>query len=156
VIQTASFVFEDKVLIRAMSLDEYIATKLTQSGITMKGLISTPWELVPYSFVVDWFVNVGDYINALIPSPLYNQLVSGLTTVRTSTVKASAVSTLPASSSLTIVRPVSGSLIATQEQHVRSQGLMAPSLVVKSDFRFSNITRASDACALLVQRLKGA
>lgn len=26
--------------------------------------LSTAWELVPFSFVVDWFVNVGDYINA--------------------------------------------------------------------------------------------
>lgn len=26
--------------------------------------LTTAWELVPYSFVVDWFINVGDYINA--------------------------------------------------------------------------------------------
>lgn len=26
--------------------------------------LSTAWELIPYSFVADWFVNVGDYITA--------------------------------------------------------------------------------------------
>lgn len=26
----------------------------------------TAWELIPYSFVVDWFINIGDYISAVI------------------------------------------------------------------------------------------
>lgn len=30
----------------------------------MNRILETAWELVPYSFVVDWFLNVGDYIAA--------------------------------------------------------------------------------------------
>lgn len=30
----------------------------------------TAWELIPYSFVIDWFVNVGDYIAAKTSMPL--------------------------------------------------------------------------------------
>lgn len=26
--------------------------------------ISTAWELIPYSFVIDWFINIGDYLDA--------------------------------------------------------------------------------------------
>lgn len=33
------------------------------SGIGSNPLV-TAWELIPYSFVIDWFVNVGDYIAA--------------------------------------------------------------------------------------------
>jgi len=38
-------------------------------GLSLNHLPSTLWELVPYSFVVDWFVNVGDWLNAIIPNP---------------------------------------------------------------------------------------
>jgi hypothetical protein len=30
--------------------------------------VSTAWEVIPYSFVVDWFVNVGSYLNAVASS----------------------------------------------------------------------------------------
>lgn len=37
-------------------------------------LFVTAWELVPLSFVVDWFINIGDAIGALIsPSPKWDQ-----------------------------------------------------------------------------------
>lgn len=37
------------------------------------------WELVPYSFVVDWFVNIGDWIEALTPKLGINILAEGYT-----------------------------------------------------------------------------
>lgn len=38
----------------------------TKARLSAAGLnpINTAWELVPYSFVFDWFVNMGDYLNA--------------------------------------------------------------------------------------------
>lgn len=39
------------------------------SGLDSRSLPSTAWELVPFSFVVDWFVNVGDWLQAVIPDP---------------------------------------------------------------------------------------
>jgi hypothetical protein len=41
------------------------------SGITINPFL-TAWELVPYSFVVDWFVNVGDWLIA--QTALYRDL----------------------------------------------------------------------------------
>jgi hypothetical protein len=35
--------------------------------------VSLAWELIPYSFVVDWFVDVGSYIRNLETGLLYNQ-----------------------------------------------------------------------------------
>lgn len=39
------------------------------AGLGMNPL-RTAWELIPYSFVVDWFVNVGDYITRRTSQPL--------------------------------------------------------------------------------------
>lgn len=36
--------------------------------------LSTAWELVPYSFVVDWFVNVGAWLDAIQPSLAHKTL----------------------------------------------------------------------------------
>lgn len=36
-------------------------------GFSLANVPSTIWELTPYSFVVDWFVNTGDFIRALTP-----------------------------------------------------------------------------------------
>lgn len=35
------------------------------STVTKSNILSTAWELVPLSFVVDWFVNIGDLLTAI-------------------------------------------------------------------------------------------
>lgn len=42
---------------------DYASSAATAVGITNPALVV--WELVPYSFVVDWFVPVGDFLNSL-------------------------------------------------------------------------------------------
>lgn len=38
-------------------------------GLTTRDIPATLWEIVPYSFVVDWFVGVGSWIQAITPVP---------------------------------------------------------------------------------------
>jgi hypothetical protein len=38
------------------------------------------WECIPYSFVVDWFVNVGDWIKAVTPNPAVSVINNWITT----------------------------------------------------------------------------
>lgn len=38
-------------------------------GFRARDVPATLWELVPYSFVVDWFVNVGEWLQAITPDP---------------------------------------------------------------------------------------
>lgn len=44
--------------------------KVQFSSLTSANFISTAYQLVPYSFVADWFINAGDYITAMT-SPSY-------------------------------------------------------------------------------------
>lgn len=52
------------------------------SNITIWGLDKIPetiWELTPFSFIIDWFVNVGDTIGALTPNAGVKQRASWVT-----------------------------------------------------------------------------
>lgn len=51
------------------------------AGFSSLNPVSFAWEVLPYSFVVDWFVNVGGYLRATESALLYNQaFVSGYKT----------------------------------------------------------------------------
>lgn len=136
----------DTVEMRAMSLDEYIVTLNSNIGFGYKELITVPWELVPYSFVADWFANVGDYLGALVPLPGFKQLGSCLVTSRKLENVFSAVSTT--NSSYDVLRPVSGECSATYETKTRT-ALGKAGLVVKNDFRLDDMVRIADALSLL-------
>lgn len=145
----------DECSFRAMSLDEYVASVASNIGFETKDLITLPWELIPYSFVADWFVNIGDYLNALAPAPGYQQLGSCLVTVREVKVEytVQGFQALPVGSpSFNITRGASGKCSSIKTTRTRSI-LGRPGLVVKSDFRFDSAIRMSDALSLLAQRL---
>jgi hypothetical protein len=47
------------------------------AGYTSLNPVSIAWELVPYSFVADWFVDVGGYLRNMESSLLYNSDFTG-------------------------------------------------------------------------------
>lgn len=142
----------ESLVIRAMSLDEYMASVGSNVGFTAKGLITLPWELLPYSFVADWFLNIGDLLGALTPTLGYKQLGSCIVTTNhrqdTDTIGLNT-----AVSGYSVVTPLSGSCTRDWTVTERVTGLSSPGLVIRNDFRLSNITRAADSLALLAQKL---
>jgi hypothetical protein len=54
---------------RAVSVDQFMVTQLNNLGLSLKDLILVPWELVRYSHVVDWFLNAGDLLGAMVQDP---------------------------------------------------------------------------------------
>lgn len=55
---------EGSVTVRGSIFQSFSSDEISRlSGLGFNPLV-TAWELIPYSFVIDWFVNVGDYIAA--------------------------------------------------------------------------------------------
>lgn len=143
---------------RAMSLDEYNVTVAQNYGFSAKGLITLPWELLTLSFVADWFLNIGAYLGAMVPSPHVDQLGSCIVLQR----RASLSNTLTGVATPVGVAEVfsapTGQKVGTVIETTRIPGLRSPSVVVRSRFGLDpsleqDETRVADGVALLGQRL---
>jgi len=62
-------------------------------GVSMSQIPSTAWEVVPFSFVADWFVNLDDFIGAITPKAGINVLSSWTSVNDTKTTSALGVTT---------------------------------------------------------------
>lgn len=70
-----------KATARAGVLYEHEMSLQDRYGYSLEQLTSTAWELVPYSFVVDWLVNVNDWIAAITPKVGVKVLAEWTTTI---------------------------------------------------------------------------
>jgi hypothetical protein len=144
---------EDNVQVRAGSLDEMDVSMLFNIGFSPKSLITLPWELIPYSFVIDWFANVGDFIGSLVPDFGIKQLGT-YTTVqryRTMTLTQGPCSAAPGWIFDTVP---SGEYTTTVQTKIRSVRPLRRRLVIKENFKLRNRERALDALSLLLQRIR--
>lgn len=140
----------DYCKVRFTSIDEYVATVASNIGFTAKGLITVPWELVPYSFVADWFLNVGDYLNALAPAPGYKTLGSCVVVER-------GTYTRYQNTGITVTGYTTDTIDASVchgNTYVKTRSKVGtPGIVIRSDFKLDNLVRASDLLALVSQKL---
>lgn len=143
---------DETVTVRAMSLDEYVATVSSNIGFSTKGFLMLPWELTGYSFVLDWVVNVGDFLGALLPAPGVKQLGSCVVVKRENVLSITPGATL-AKSGFSLIRSMGGGINYSQTHVSRSVGLPSPNLVVKADFKLDNLNRCLDAVSLITQRI---
>lgn len=134
---------------------------LTTYGLRGRDIPATLWEVIPYSFVVDWFIGVGDWLQAITPSPGIRVLGNWTTTVDesinsfTDLVATLSVATAPAATYKCTVSPSkTTSVLVTR---VCGSGL--PTTPVPSVNLLSvtqSISGASLLCQQLVAGLRGA
>jgi len=140
------------VLVRAFCL--YTADLTYQSardfGVTELPLAA--WELVPFSFVIDWFVQIGDWLEAVTPKLGIQILAEGYTVTTTNSIHRTGVYT-PKPAHATLLRhAISGldlddRLVIDKRDRFRGLGLVLanpPPVNVKL-----NVKRAVDAVALI-------
>lgn len=137
--------------VRCMSIDEVAIDTWDQGGLSAKSLLTLPWELVPYSFVVDWLANVGDYIGALAQGFFPSSLGQCQTEKWLYSESRSTTSTW-------MDYPkygTPGTATAVFDAFIKQRytALSRPGIVVRSDFRFDSATRLADSIALIGQQI---
>lgn len=73
----------DTYEVRAGLLGQFEASVVETFGLRLSDIPSSVWELVPWSFVADWFFNLGDYIQALTVDSADGVKGQWITTIRT-------------------------------------------------------------------------
>lgn len=82
--QHTNYVYSDcpRTIVKTVSARAGVLCDVSITDITAFGLdlwIETAWELVPFSFIIDWFVSVGDWIAAHTPNAGVTQRASWVT-----------------------------------------------------------------------------
>lgn len=124
-------------------------------GISPESFVDAAWELVPYSFVVDWVVGVQPYLRGLIRSLSVPTLGSFTTVNETiSSIVTWTGSTLTDTTGLwSITKDVSGTSSIIKRTKVRTKGIPPPRL--KFELKIEDILdlRVLDSLALIVNAL---
>lgn len=159
-IETLTAYVLETVTIRSMSLDRCHVGGISHAlGLTGKNLLTLKWELIPFSFVVDWFINVGEFLGAYVPAIGYDNLGSCTVVHKRSVATLNlGVATLPSPLlqwGAILTQSGSGDQfdIITEEKErgtVSTTGVLA----MKADFKLSKLTRILDAVALIRQLFK--
>jgi hypothetical protein len=150
-VETFRFEVSRKTNVRAYSL-YYVAASGFQSvrdyGLT--DLSQAAWELMPYSFVADWFIPVGKWLEAISPKLGIITLAEGYTVESTTEVKRSVASHSAGTGSSKVTR--SGSIGRTDIWRTKTKNRMND-LSILADFPPVNVNinvkRAIDAVALV-------
>ena len=124
-------------------------------GLELQHVPSAIWELIPFSFVADWFFNIGDVVSAVTPDAGVSTLCSWTTVVIEETTKWQSTSVWAAGDGYPITRtPGSTSgervTLSTDRTPGGSVGLVTRAFQGK----WVDLIHLADAVALLRQLLK--
>jgi len=146
---------DTNITVRGWSTDQYERTLAGASGLSGKNLLTVPWELTKFSFVADWFVNIGSYLGSMVPSFGLTQVVSGFTVEIVQISQYDVISSsLIAPATFDVITPPSGGCTQSIRSKSRFVGLRAPTLMVQPNFKFDRLLRCLDALSLASQQVR--
>lgn len=109
----------DEVHIRAGVLWEDEITLGRALGLDAQSILSAGWDLFPWSFVADWFANIGKALSAIVPYLTQETLGSWLVEKRVTTETSECVNTTPVAGRV-ITRGSTARLVTTRETKQRT------------------------------------
>lgn len=127
-------------------------------GVNLRSIPSAGWELIPFSFVVDWLFNVQQFIAALSSFGLVDEKGGYLVTTRTKTASRATIGSTVARNptASTLERGCSGTRTIIERVKTRITGCPGAGLSPKIDFSLFNWRdrRVIDAFSLVMQKLR--
>jgi len=146
----------DTLYVRTGLVMEEAISLSTSLGVDAGSMLALPWELVPLSFVADWFLNVGSFLESLAPALTKDPLASWVVTKRVQTRSWNVTGTTALNASLwSVVRSVVETRFAEKITTSRRPGIPFPTLRLKPQSLgkvFSDL-RGVDAFALAAQQM---
>lgn len=132
----------------------YMGSRTTNTylGMTPEHVADTLWELIPYSFVVDWAVNVGSYLKGLIRHlgvPVKGSFTSITHTKMCVATFTGAVIRSPSSPHV-IVKDAEGTCTWLNREKSRQPGVSSPSLALDLQLVSLIDQRVLDGLALVL------
>lgn len=125
-----------------------------QLGLDASSIIPTMYELIPYSFVLDWFVDVGSWLRAIWPKPGIQELGNYLSVsqVRTDEVDVWGYCASPTVSAEWPLTACPGKCTCTSIAYDRTVNIPTPTYPLVS-VDLTSWKRKLDGVSLLFQRL---
>lgn len=150
--------FTDSMTVKAgLIYDSKLVTK-DYLGLNLRSVPSAVWEIIPFSFVVDWFLNVQHYVRALSAELVLNTLGGYVVIEREQSAHRTILGSVIARNvgASTLLRQCSGSRHLVKRTKTRLVGCPSPSLVSKNTLSKINLNdkRILDAFALISQQLR--
>lgn len=127
-----SYSYTDSLSVRTGMIIEDFISLAENLGVDASGMLALPWELVPYSFVADWFANTNHFLQSLVPYLTKNSLGGWVTSQRVSTTTFRCTATRATNpSAYSVVTPCDEVRTSTFLVKTRNVGLPSPVLTWK-------------------------
>lgn len=153
-----TFTLESKYMVRAMQLWELEFDALMDAGLHARNIPEAAIDLVRFSFVLNWVVNVNDFFAALgsLADPSTKSLGACYVLEEQHNKVWQSLGMTTNTTSWAVDVPQSGVVSISRTRKTRVIGQRSPKLVVRGDWsKFLTDLRLVDAVALLSQQTRG-